>query len=130
MRFDENPLTCQCEREDKGLMASGFELLLVVFKRHGGSEGVKAVGGQIQVTHLLTIVNKTLWQVGSHGRHIELSAQSSAQVRLSGNLERLRDVGQNSSITVLPSQPYTESSIVTFLFLAVQITDDACLQPG
>ena len=42
MCFDENPFTCRCEkRRQKGLRVSNVALLLVVFKWHHGSEGVK-----------------------------------------------------------------------------------------
>ena len=58
MCFDENPLTCKCEKEQKrkrkkkgdggggggwggGLRVSNFAHLLVVFKWHHSSEGVK-----------------------------------------------------------------------------------------
>ena len=40
MRFGENPFTCRCEKE-KGLRLSNSILLMVVFKRHHSSEGVK-----------------------------------------------------------------------------------------
>ena len=38
IRFAENPFKCQCERENK---KANFALLMVVFERHHGSEGVK-----------------------------------------------------------------------------------------
>ena len=44
IRFDENAFTCQCEKKRKKrrcLRVSNFILLLVVFKIHHGSEGVK-----------------------------------------------------------------------------------------
>ena len=42
MRFDENPFTCRCQkRRQKGLRVSDLVLLLVIFKWHHGSKGVK-----------------------------------------------------------------------------------------
>ena len=41
VHFDENPFTCQVKRRQKGSRVSNFALLLVIFKWHHGSEGVK-----------------------------------------------------------------------------------------
>ena len=41
VRFGENAFTCQAKRKRKGLTVSHFVLLLVIFKWHQGSEGVK-----------------------------------------------------------------------------------------
>ena len=41
VHFDENPFTYQVKRRQKGSRVSNFALLLVVFKWHHGSEGVK-----------------------------------------------------------------------------------------
>jgi len=44
MCTDENPFKRQCEkRRHEGLRISNFALLLVVFKRRDGSEGVKRI---------------------------------------------------------------------------------------
>ena len=54
MRFVKTPLTCQCKTGDK--KAEEFQislLLLVVFKRHRGSEGVKSLMWPLR-NHLLT----------------------------------------------------------------------------
>ena len=44
VRFDGDSLTCQCrgDKNTKGLRVSNFALLLVVFKRHYGRDGVKS----------------------------------------------------------------------------------------
>ena len=45
-RFDENPFSCQCEKENKkGLSVSDLALLLVVFKSHHGTKGVNSPYG-------------------------------------------------------------------------------------
>ena len=56
---DESPFTCQCENEDKGFRVSNFALLLVGFKRHHGSEGVKCYSNHkrhISYTRISNIV--------------------------------------------------------------------------
>ena len=108
------------KRRQTGLRVSDFALffLVVPFKRHDGSEGVKAVGGQIQVTHLLPIVNKTLWQGRPQPRtsHWTFCTIECTSTIIWTPWATRCDVGQSSSMTVLPSQPVAESSIVTFLF--------------
>ena len=41
MRFNENSSQSQCEKKRRSLEGSNFALLLVVFKWHHGSQGVK-----------------------------------------------------------------------------------------
>ena len=43
MRFHKNPFMLVLKRRQKGLSVSNLEFLLVVFKWHPGSEGVKAL---------------------------------------------------------------------------------------
>ena len=49
MRFHENPFTCQCEKEQKGIKVSNFTLLSVVYKLHHDSDGVKNATSAVMV---------------------------------------------------------------------------------